>query len=101
MKHYLTPTEYIKLIRNLADLASATELDVLRTLLIELAQVPDEDGIYELDEHLTARLAIVNMCDATLHQYHTSNGEVDYALLGRNSQDVVEGIMRSIYYFVP
>lgn len=101
MKQYLTPTEYVKLMRNLANLASATKLDVLQTLLIELAQVPDDDGIYELSEQLIARIAIVNMCNATLDQYHASNGEVDYALLGRYSQDIVESIMRSIYYFVP
>ncbi len=101
MKHYLTPTEYIYFMRNIADLASATELDTLRTLLIELAQVPEEDGVYVLSEQLMVRIAIVNMCDATLHQHHTSNGEIDYAQLGRHSQDIVENIMRSIYCFVP
>lgn len=101
MNHYLTPTEYTKLMRNIADLASAYDYDTLRLLFIELGKIPEEDGIYVISEQLMARIAIINLCDMALIQHRDSNGEIDYAFLGRHSQDITEAIIRNIYYFVP
>lgn len=101
MKHYLTPTEYIKLMRSVASLADAYEYDTLRLLLIELGKATEEDGIYAISDALMARIAIINMCNMTQIQHRDSNGEIDYAYLGRHSEDVVENLIRNIYYFVP
>lgn len=101
MKHYLTSTEYIKLMRNIADLASAYNYDTLRLLFIELGKTPEEDGIYAISEQLMTRIAIINLCDMALIQHRDSNGEIDYAFLGRHSPDITENLIRSIYYFVP
>lgn len=101
MDHYLTTTEYLKLIRSIAGLIKFCEHETLHTLLIELCNIREEGDIYAISEQLMARIAIVHMCDMALIQYRDTNGEIDYACLGRHSLDMLNGIIRGIYYFVP
>ena len=103
MDSYMTPTEYIETIRSLGKLAVDTELESIKNLLIELTTVSIDDACacYVISENLMARIAIVNMCDATIAQLHNSSGECDYAGLGRHSKNTVRSIMRAIYTYVP
>lgn len=106
MDSYMTPTEYIETIRSLGKLAVYTELESIKNLLIELTtvstvSVDDTCACYVISENLMARIAIVNMCDATLAQLHNSSGECDYAGLGRHSKGIVRSIIRDIYAYVP
>ena len=96
MKTYkLNHHEYTKIIRNLATITDDYGHESTIQLLMDLLHVKfDYANLYfEVPENLMQKVAIVNMIDFSIIQLHDSAGDIDYAMLGDYSNDVLLSII--------
>lgn len=96
MKTYkLNHHEYTKIIRNLAVITDDYGHESTISLLMDLLHVKfDYANLYfEVPENLMQKVAIVNMVDFSILQYKDSAGDIDYAMLGNYSKDVLLSII--------
>lgn len=96
MKTYkLNHHEYTKIIRNIAVITDDYGHESTINLLMDLLHVKfDYNHLYfEVPENLMQKVAIVNMIDMSLIQLRDSAGDIDYAMLGEYSKDVLLSII--------
>lgn len=94
----VTHAEYLRLLRFINDVKHTHMYGSLQCLLNDLVDcnVYRTDGMIDVPERLMRRVAIACMCDMSLVQYNDSNGEIDYACLGKYSVDILDKLLRSI-----
>jgi len=96
MKTYkLNHHEYTKIVRNLAVITDDYGHESTINLLMDLLHVKfDYTNLYfEVPERLMQKVAVINMIDFSLLQLRDSNNEIDYAMLGDYSKDVLLSII--------
>lgn len=94
----LNHSEYVKLIRQCAEINEFFPGEGVLNVLLDLARVRfDYTNLYfEVPKELMQRIAIMSLCDMALIQYRDSKGEIDYAYLGNYSEMVLNSILNTI-----
>lgn len=96
MKTYkLNHHEYTKIVRSLASITDDYGHESTISLLMDLLHVKfDYANLYfEVPENLMQKVAVVNMIDFSILQFRDSGGDIDYAMLGDYSKDVLLSII--------
>ena len=99
MKEYLLDIcEYTKITRHCASIADDYPHEAILNILMDLLHARYDYGseYYVVPESLMQRIAIANLCDMALIQYHDTRGEIDYAFLGRDSESVLASILSKL-----
>jgi hypothetical protein len=99
MEYYLLDNaEYVALIRSVAAIAQGFVIESISDLLVELttAELDTDTCLFKVHHTTMEKVAIVNMCDMACIQHRDSGGELDYAMLGRYSMEILNRILQDI-----
>lgn len=98
MDYIITRDEYIQILSYCTSIHQTHMFGNTQGLLMDLLDITvhQAGNTFIIPERLMRRVAIENLCDMCLIQYRDSNGEIDYATLGRHTPDVINSILRNI-----
>ena len=98
MDYKVTRDEYLQILSFCTGIHNTHMFGATQQLLMDLLDVNVHQwgDTYIISERLMRKVAIANLCDMGIIQYRDSNGEIDYASLGKHSMDVLNNILRTI-----
>lgn len=98
MDYKVTRDEYLNILAYCTDIHRTHMFGATQQLLMDLLEINSRQSgdTFIIPERLMRRVAVANLCDMCHIQYRDSNGEIDYACLGRHTIDVIHSILRNI-----